>query len=96
MHQAVDPAGHAGEAAGIVMNITESILAHIERLEQENARLLLCCDFTADGKPVPRGSTLYFCPNNDPERDLMTLKTGSAIHYCWYLTPEDAVAASKS
>lgn len=65
-----------------------------EALQKENEELRKCCDYTKDGKPVLKGSTLYLCPGNDPNRELMKLKTPDVCCYCWYSSPEDAIDAA--
>lgn len=71
------------------------LLLDREELQAEVERLLKCCDFTADGKPVVRGSTLFLYPNGDTTREIMTLKVKEADHYCWYQSQEDAIAQER-
>ncbi len=67
-----------------------------ENLRLERDTLLRCVGhWTADGKPVECGATLYLCPNDDATREPMKLKVADVCRTCWYATPEDAAAAAR-
>ena len=60
-----------------------------KELQADKDKLLLCCDFTADGKPVKKGAILYLFPWDDVNREPMTIKVSDVCHYCWYESVED-------
>lgn len=61
---------------------------YIQYLHKQIFHLRQCCNFDANGKSVPLGSTLYAI--NHETGEVMTLKVPEATNYCWYLTIEDA------
>lgn len=66
----------------------------IEALTKDNEDLFKCCDFSASGRPVERGSKLYLYHDVHNSRPVDTISVPPVVQYCWFTTPEEARAAA--
>jgi hypothetical protein len=75
----------------------KELLAELEQLRKDKARLLKCCDFDTKGEPVIKGSTLHLHTNRqDGTICKQTLEVPEAKRYCWHNTEQSADKAVRT